>query len=200
MNDGRQAGFTLLEVLVALAVLGVLLLVLRHGVAFGVIASDTQAGVISDREERDAAARVLRRLVEQMDPGTAMEPVRLDLGPHALSFPTVLPAAASASPQRGISAALLVDAEGRLVLRWTPRRHAAALGPPPPLQETELLRGVAGLDASYWRPSPGTGSWLSQWSRPTLPALVRLRVVFPPGDRRHWPDLVAAPSRESPQG
>ncbi len=194
----REAGFTLLEILVALVVLAVLLLALRQGVAFGVVATDTQVRLAAGREDLDTVARALRRLVEQMDPGTEMEPVRLDAGPHALAFPTELPAAAAALPQPGVDAALLVTSAGQLVLRWTPRRHAARLGPPSAPQETELLRGVAGLNIAYWRSSPG-GEWLSEWPGPGLPALVRLRVVFPPGDRRHWPDIVAAPAREIPQ-
>ena len=194
----REAGFTLLELLVALVVLAVLLLALRQGVAFGVVATDTQVRLTAGREDLDTVARALRRLVEHMDPGTEMEPVRLDAGPHALSFPTELPAAA-ALPQPGVDAALLVTPAGQLVLRWTPRRHAAHLGPPPPLQETELLRGVAGLDIAYWRPSLSGGAWRSEWPDPGLPALVRLRIAFAPDDGRHWPDIVAAPAREMPQ-
>ena len=195
-----DAGFTLLEILAALVVLAALLLALRQGVAFGVVATDTQARMAVGREDLDTVARALRHLVEAMDPGTVMEPVRLNAGPHALAFPTELPSAAAVDlAQPGVSAALLLTESGRLVLRWTPRRHAVQLGPPPPAHETELLRGVASLDIAYWRPSPGGGTWDSAWSAPGLPALVRLRVGFPPGDPRHWPDIVAAPAREMPQ-
>ena len=193
-----EGGFTLLEILVALVVLAVLLLALRQGVAFGVVATDTQVRLVAGREDLDTVARALRRLVEDMDPGTEMEPVHLDAGPHALAFPTELPAAAASLPQPGVDAELLVTSAGQLVLRWSPRRHAVRLRPPP-LQETELLRGVAELDIAYWRPSPGGGEWLSAWRDPGLPALVRLRIAFPSSDRRHWPDIVAAPARNMAQ-
>ena len=198
-RTAREAGFTLLEILVSLVVLAALLLALRQGVAFGVVAADTQARLAAKREDLDTVARALRRLVEHMDPGTEMEPVRLDAGPHALAFATELPLAAAALPQPGMDAALLVTPVGRLVLRWTPRRHAARLGPPPAPQETELLSGVAGLDIAYWHSSSGGGAWDSAWSGPGLPSLVRVRIAFPPGDPRRWPDIVAAPAREMPQ-
>ncbi len=193
----QEAGFTLLEILVALVVLAVLLLGLRQGVAVGVSASEAQARLVAGREDLDTVARALRRLVEHMDPGTELEPVHLDAGPHALAFPTELPAG-TVLQQPSIDAALLVTGAGQLVLRWTPRRHAVRLAPPSPPRETNLLRGVAGLDIAYWRPSSG-GAWVSEWPGPGLPALVRLRVTFPRGDRRHWPDIVAAPMREMAQ-
>ena len=39
----REAGFTLLEIIVALVVLGILLLTLSHGTRFGLSAFDRQA-------------------------------------------------------------------------------------------------------------------------------------------------------------
>lgn len=41
--------------------------------------------------------------------------------------------------------------------------------------------------------------WTDQWvERTTLPLLVRIMVTFPAGDRRRWPQLVAAPMVEMP--
>lgn len=40
--------------------------------------------------------------------------------------------------------------------------------------------GAAALDIACWRPSPGGGAWEPAWSAPGLPALVRLRIGFPP--------------------
>ena len=65
-------------------------------------------------------------------------------------------------------------------------------------QENELLQGVDHLDLSYLRPASSGGGWLDKWTGPTLPELVRIHIVFRKGDRRHWPDIVAAPMREQP--
>ena len=89
---------------------------------------------------------------------------------------------------------VLQMAGDRLVLLHRPRLHAIRLVPAPPMTETELLRGVQGVEASYW-PHGTTPRWLPSWNQAALPALVRLRIVFPPGDRRRWPDMVVAPMR-----
>ena len=35
--------------------------------------------------------------------------------------------------------------------------------------------------------------WQVQWEGPAIPELIRLRLVFAEGDRRRFPDLIAAP-------
>lgn len=88
---------------------------------------------------------------------------------------------------------LSVDAGGDLVLesrsdvaldarRWSDRRV--------------LLHGVEALDLAYFgAPAAGTGTdWLPEWRKRTaMPELVRLRLAFPDGDPRRWPDLVVHP-------
>jgi general secretion pathway protein J len=93
-------------------------------------------------------------------------------------------------------ATLKVDASHRLVLRWWPSLHARRLRPQPPAPtETELLRGVSRIELSFWRTG---GNWVSSWQSADLPALVRVRLQFPRGDPRHWPDIVAAPRLDRP--
>ena len=85
--------------------------------------------------------------------------------------------------------------QGRLVLRWTPHRHEVTTAPVRPPSETELLGGIERLDLAYWgSPSPEQpASWLPQWDGPAIPELIRLRLGFARGDRRRFPDLIAAP-------
>lgn len=197
-RPGGDLGFTLLEILVALVVLGFLMAGLAQGTRFGLRAWGAQSRLIDARAELDAVDRTLRRLVEGMDPGGPNQAPLIEGGRATLAFTSELPAAAAAVTRRA-DVALLVDAGGRLVLRWTPRLNAVRFGPPPPLQEVELLRGVARLELAYWpkptREAPAA-SWREGWAEPALPELVRIRLVFPPGDGRRWPDIVAAPMRE----
>ena len=102
--------------------------------------------------------------------------------------------AAEAMRARHAEIGLGVDARHRLVLRLSPNprvRRAGAI-------EEVLLSGVEGIALAYWRPARrvAAGGWVSVWNEAGLPSLVRLRIVFPAGDGRHWPDIVAAPLRE----
>lgn len=192
----RQAGFTLLEVLVALAVLGFLVLGLAQGVRFGLGAWNSQARLLARFGDLDVADRALRRVVAQLVP---TDDVRLPgLRGTAAGFEAVTELPAAALPTRQAAVALGVDRAGRLVLRWTPYLHARRLSPPPAPEESELLRGVERVEIAYWSAAAG-GGWLPAWTRAELPDLVRFRLVFARGDGRRWPDIVAAPMRERPE-
>jgi general secretion pathway protein J len=190
----REAGFTLLEVMVALAVLGFLMIGLLQGTRFGLQAWDLQARLLGRSADLDVADRALRRIVAQITPTD--DPAAPGLRGTATGFDCVteLPATA-ALPTRLAQAVLGVDRAGRLVLRWTPWLHARRLAPPPAPEESELLRGLSRIEVAYWSAAMG-GGWLAAWNRAELPDLVRIRFVFAPGDPRRWPDIVAAPMRE----
>ncbi len=190
----RQAGFTLLEVLVALAVLGFLVLGLAQGVRFGLGAWAGQARLIDRTGDLDVADRALRRVVAQLVPTDDVRVPGLRGTARGFEGVTELPAAA-ALPMRQAAVALGVDGARRLVLRWTPHLRARRLGPPPAPEESELLRGVERVEIAYWSAAAG-GGWLPAWTRAELPDLVRFRLVFARGDRRRWPDIVTAPMRE----
>ena len=184
------AGFTLLELLVGLVVLGFILAGLTQGVSYGLRASSAQARLVDGRGELDAVDRALRRLLAEADPGNSHDPPLLQGGPARLAFVSTLPAAVAGAGQEA-DIALGVDGAHRLMLHWTPHLHAQRIGPPPAPQEAELLRGVDHLEIAYW-----LNGWQSSWTRATLPELIRVRIVFGADDPRHWPDIVAAPLRQ----
>ncbi len=198
MTRQGDHGFTLLELLVALVVLGFVLAGLSGGVRYGLRAADTQARTLAERAELDAVDRALRRLIEQMDPGTARDGAGFGGSAGRLVFVSELPAA-SGLPTRHADIALGLDGARRLVLRATPHSPGRPFGPPPLPVEEELLRDVDHVEFSYLGRDAGA-SWASAWSGKELPAVIRLRVVFPPGDRRHWPDIIASPRRERSAG
>ena len=191
----RDGGFTLLEVLVALVVLGFLMAGLAGGVHLGMQAWNAQDRAIAVHGDLDAVDRALRGLIEQADPGDPTHAAGVAGDASRLVLETRLPTASD----RAVDAALLVDARHRLVLRWTPHRFGRPIGPPPPPQDTELLDGVHSVQFAYWpRGGPngkGGGGWQGAWDSPDPPALVRVRLLFT-DTARHWPDIVAAPERE----
>jgi general secretion pathway protein J len=58
-----------------------------------------------------------------------------------------------------------------------------------------LVENVARAEWDYFDvPCGAPAAWRTTWQgRHELPALVRVRVVFPEGDPRQWPDLIVAP-------
>jgi general secretion pathway protein J len=186
----RENGFTLLEILVALLVFGLVLVGLTRGVHYGLQAWRSQMRITADHDDLDAVDGALRRMTYVMDPGDDVDPAPITAAHDHLEFISVLPDDAGTAPARRMAAALLVDRAHRLVLRWRPYIHARPIGPPLVPTETELLQGVSRLEFSFWRPA---GGWINAWQDPGLPALIRIRIVFPAGDPRHWPDIVVAP-------
>jgi general secretion pathway protein J len=189
----RQAGFTLLEILVALVVLGFLLLGLAEGVRFGLRAWDSENRLLDRSADMDAVERVLRGLITAADPGGFTEPSPFKGRASTLDLVTRLPMSAEGMVTRDAAVGLGVDAKHRLVLRWSPHPHAQRLTPAPAAQELALLEGVDHVAFSYLRGPEQGGGWTDTWELPTLPLLVRVTIDFPKDDRRHWPTIEAAP-------
>jgi general secretion pathway protein J len=194
----RQAGFTLLELLVALAVLGLLLVGLAQGVRAGLALWRAQQGRLDQTADLDAGARVLRNLLSGMTalaPQEATGDAAAQAGGEAdrLIFVGDLPTGLGATRLADV---MLAARGGRLVLLWRPHRHEQSFVTLPAPIETELIGGVARLELAYWLPAAPNrpAGWQTRWDDPRLPELIRLRLAFPAGDRRHWPDLVTAPA------
>jgi general secretion pathway protein J len=189
MSPARSSdGFTLLELLVVLVVFGMLMVGVTRGTQFGMAAWSRQTAMIAAATDIDAVDRTLRRLIEQMDPGTAQMPSIVTGAADGLAFTSDLPLSAPPAARRA-DMMLRLD-KGRLILRWTPHRHAQPIGAAPLPREEVLLTDLAGLTISYWPRPPGSG-WQSAWRSPALPELVRIHLALK--DRR-WPDIIAAPA------
>ncbi len=197
MTRRGEAGFTLLELLVALVVFGFVLAGIAGGVQFGLRAGGMQAQRIASTVDLGAADRLLRRLVAEMDPGTLTEAPEIAGRAATLSFVTDLGRAVAALSGDGeAEIGLGVDGSHRLVLRWSPYRHAINLGPPPSVSTSVLLDGVERVQFAYWGHGEGNaGQWLAAWTEKGLPPLVRIRLFFLPGSHQSWPDIIAATER-----
>ena len=192
-----DAGFTLLEIIVALVVLGVLLVTLSQGVHFGFAAWGRQDQTLRTGETLQAADRTLRQLIEQVYPGTERDAAKLRGRAHAAAFTSSLPIGRDGEPSEA-DISLTVDHDGRLVLSWLPHVHAQLLQAAPAPHVSVLLEHVAGLQLSYW--SDSAGQWSREWNQPTLPDLIRIGIEFPAHDKRRWTDIVEAPVREQAPG
>lgn len=185
--------------LVVVVVLGLLVVALTQGVRAGLALWHAQQRRLGETADLDASARILRSLLT----GIAA-PTPGGFGPGAatgggvkgdashLAFVGELPTGLGTTRHADIS----IELRGRrLVLIWTPHPHDIAFGPPPRPTVTELISGVARVEFAYWgSTAPGQpAAWQSRWDDPASPELIRIRLIFAKGDRRHWPDLIAAP-------
>lgn len=186
--SARQAGYTLLEMLVALVVFGLVMAGVAQTMRFG-LAAFTASGTRGVAPENLAALdQALTRMI-----GGAL-PDSLHGEPGGLAFTTHLPAGAGMGD--GLAdAAIRLGPDHDLILLYRPHPAGVPLGPPPPAQTESLAPGVSAFALSYFgarnRQAP---SWSGSWLEAGPPALVRLHMWI---GGRDWPDLVIA---VDPQG
>jgi prepilin-type N-terminal cleavage/methylation domain-containing protein len=192
-------GFTLLELLIALAVLGFVILEIGLGVDFGLRASTVQSHLMNRRADLDGVDRVLRYLVEHMDAGSTATPPQLTGTGTSFSFTTELPAGAVETFTRRVDVRLFVGKERQLILRWTPHLHSGDPVAATP-SENVLLKDVDTVQFSYFYPLGAAGhGWTEQWSEPYLPRVVRIHLSFSDGDAQRWPDMIMEPAQDRPR-
>jgi general secretion pathway protein J len=202
----RDYGFTLLEVLVALMVLGFLMIGLNRGVQTAFDFWNFQSRQLSGRAELDSMVRVLRALLTDL-PRNPAAPINAGAPPLAIAFEGTanqltfvgdLPNGFGDAERADITLTLR---EQRLVLVWKPHSHEVP-STIPTLTETELFRGFNRVEFGYWgQPAPGSPTeWLSEWAGPAIPELIRIRMSAAKAGARSWPDLIIAPQLATPSG
>lgn len=197
----REAGFTLIELLVSLAILSLVATMLLGGVSMAARLNREDANRSNALDTIVGAQTMLRSRIEQLHPLRRLdrdEPtLDLDGSQSVLSFDG--PPADRDSPSALMRYRLMRTATGDLVLfsvsslsdrvdisdrgvvGWTPIR---------------VLSGIEDLSIAYFGPDPAQAGLRWQtfwWDRPRPPELVRIRVRFPEGDPRRWPELIIRP-------
>ena len=189
-----SAGFTLLEIMIALVVFGLLMAGLSQTVRFGLAAWRTEGRLSDSRTDLDTVDRTLRLIVQNMQPGDDTGRPSIVGTRDAMTGISRMPTPASGLTEAPVEVGLALSGN-RLILRWRPYIHAEALAPPAPPREATLVGNVARIALAYWRPN---GGWVTAWKQPDLPGLVRIRIEFGGEKPPHWPDLVLAPLLSQP--
>jgi general secretion pathway protein J len=205
MRRTSQAGFTLVELLVAMALLALLSALLLGGLRMS-RAAVARGEIATERLLRaELGLAVLRRQLEQADPlplDTTTEP-RIAFAGDGQSVVFVAPPGAylALGGEEITWLAIEPGTDGaRIVLRYRPLDRAADVWPPTldprDMKTVVLLDGAARAEFSYFgRPSPVTDmQWQTAWrDAAMLPTLIRLSVAA-------WPDLIVTPRIGRPVG
>lgn len=191
------AGFTLLEILVVVAIIGLILAALSAGLQFGQAALRAQTRDSAAENQLSPVDHILRTLLARAWPDAGNANARFQGTARTLSFRTVLPESLSAVRIRDADVTIGVDAGHRLVLTWLPwYRHWTV---PQPLPErVELLANVDHVEFSYWDPTLHLppGDWVNAWIGMPAPKLLRVRLIFVKGADLRWPDIIVATARD----
>ncbi len=205
----RQRGFTLLEILIAMTLLGLLMAMLFGGLRLGTRAWEASDVRSADLARLEAVQGFIRRsltgaypLLRTGDDDTKRR-IAFTGGAQAVAFTALMPAHFGVGGFYTITLTVEDGVDGaRLVFRRQLYRSGDEEAPPPAPAGTDeekekiLLDGISKAEFSYFgiADKEETPSWRDEWQDPkSLPDLVRLSVTFADSDKRPWPDLVIAP-------
>jgi general secretion pathway protein J len=187
------AGFTLVELLIAIALFGLILTGLYSGLRMATRASDAGEAHAADNDELRAVMGFLRFELCQVYPlvfsDEEDQQVIFEGEPDRLMFVARLP------QHRGVEGSYLISLvadQDRLVLRYRltkpDRRYLFESGDAG--KEVVLVHGIESVGFSYYGKRGRTARFYSRWDDPErLPKLLRMR-IRPKGRGVHWPDLI----------
>jgi general secretion pathway protein J len=214
---GNAAGFTLLELLVAMTVLAVLTGLLATGVSFGARIWEREQRQLEQWAELQMVQDVVRRTLgeawplsvptdtDTQNPGFIGSRTSIDfLGPppaQSLVGGVYQYSLFSRAGPEGVSLVLtwgLRDPKGTQRAVKRARIRSKRRDDNVEVKEVILLDQLMGAEFSYFGTSDGDDQaeprWFDRWQGAKLPLLVRMHVQFPAGDRRRWPDFLVAPA------
>jgi len=199
--SSAAAGFTLIELMVALALTVLTSLSLVEASRFCQRAYERVAHRGAQFQQVYAAQRFIRSAIETAYPGNQSSFGQgLRGSASALEFTARGPLAIAAGSMTRMRFDLVQGSDGRrdLEIRIAPDYASASDARSVSSGTAQaVVTGIESLDWSYrslhraeddLRDDAG---WSASWDSPELPQAIRLRVTFPEGDPRHWPELIA---------
>jgi len=188
----RQGGFTLIELVIALALMGVMVLFMYSGLAFGLRgwdAADTNGRRTADRR---IAENFLRREVAELFPMRWKDPMTLRLafeGQHdVLRFVSVRPAGISVTGLSLVGVTVEPDNVKRtrnlVMRRASPGDEQKDFGPLAQGEATILFDDIESVAFDYFGSENDFSDpkWVDTWEWPgRIPQLIRIRVRNPDG-------------------
>jgi general secretion pathway protein J len=171
---GQERGFTLLELLLAITILGLLMSVLAGGLRFGARAWESGDARAEELTELAVVQGFLRRLIGQAQPLASREASgfvpAFTGGSEAMALVALSPAHLGEGGFHAFSIGFEEAGGGRrLVLVWEPLREGeAGLGAGGTPHRTVLLEGIETASFAYLDPGgpDRPPAWLTSWQDP----------------------------------
>jgi general secretion pathway protein J len=205
MNAPRhaQSGFTLLEVVVSLALLGLITATLMPSLRFGSKAWDTGHQRLEETARLRTIQDFLGRVLAEAQPiflvGSDGEREIAFRGQAAsLTLVAPMPPHLSLGAYHVLQLDVAKASEGKaLIAHWDQfRDQTDDLGLSAGTRHVTLIAGIAGIEFSYFGVQNGNGrpEWSDSWAdSSSLPQLIRMRVLFDRKSGREWPAMVFRP-------
>ena len=194
-------GFTLIEMLVALALMGMIAVILITSLQLGGHTWQRVMRAAASTEDIAQAQEILRSRLSSLYPddrpaAEISKPAFLISDGTSLEFSAAAPEATADGILRyqiGVSAS-----SGALEIRsWSDQ--PGHLASPSDLSAEALLSHVAHLAVQFWlKPEATPGRWVDRWESNKVPELIRIDVTFAANDRRRWPPLYIEPRIDTP--
>ena len=194
---GQQAGFTLLELMIALAILGLLSMMLFGGLRFGFHAWERESAHANAVSDIGIAQGFLRRAISQAYPIFQLdsEGRRINPFPGAsdhLVFLAPEPASTGGGGRERYSLGLDASGDRTDLVTWSQPELAIDANQ---WRKTILVPGVRGLSIAYFGRQNGddNAQWYGSWGDASqLPRLIRVHLDFAADDFRSWPEFIVA--------
>jgi general secretion pathway protein J len=192
-------GFTLLEMTVVMLLVSLMAVLIMQGLKFGTRAYTRVVKVDDANWEVFVAQQFLRGTLQSTYP---FDPERAGNKAYGLEGTATRLSFSAAMGRSAVPGALnrfeIVVAGRDLLIRWRPDRNGRANPAESPSRQDLLVGNIETIEWSYARHSSDAEAmellWQDTWQgQHELPALIRLKVAFPRGDPRRWPELLVAP-------
>lgn len=197
-----SAGFTLVEVLVAMVLLGLISLTLFSSFRFGVRAWEAGTARVEQLGELEVVQNLIRNELTEavqlpVDSGALVPESTFVGAPGELRFSGPLPVHLGMGGTHVFTLSSTGTGRDRgLTLRWQLYRPDMLIDGEGWSDPVVLIAGISDLELAYFgaEKDDELPTWRDSWKdQETLPELIRLRVKFEHADPRWWPDLVVAP-------
>lgn len=203
-----ERGFTLLELLVAITLLGLLIAALFGGLRLGTRVWETADARLDASVRIQIVQDFIRQRLTEALPLEGVPPGLPEAGIseplfqgtfEAVRFASVLPENLGAGVylmELALAESDHAEGSGNLLLRWRPFEPDDQTAEEVEPEQRVLIEDIEALELSYFGtidPEQPPDWWQAWEGRPELPRLIRLKVRFADNDERRWPELIVRP-------